>query len=499
MRNNKIIFTIDYETWQPVPNGYSINWEKDLIENTEKLMCTFEKVGAKLTFMVEMCELFWLYDNNIEIAFKVEEQIKNILSRGHDVQLHLHPNWMPECGVYTDGKEWKWNWEWASAETYPYDFSSLMAKCKEKLENIVREVQPNYTVKAYRAGAYRVQPFQKTYQALVDNNIKIDTSVYMGGKSKERSYNFSKCKSYNRPYLASEADPQISADTSAVIELPITTWKRDNRLFIDNFEAEICGERFLNLDSKFFSHDKNYFVFIGHSKGDRNFQELEKQLIILKNYPGIEFVTISECFNDILNDVNTQSNVMRKSIQEVQEVMEYIYHTIEPNESANTGDYSRILYEKEALCYGYAVLLYKILKQMGYKVKRITLYAKNMPNGRGKHKKDTHEVVELIIDRKRYILDATTNLVIPYSINELLKNPNLVARRKNKDDRYEKRNYYQYDSNFFYERVYAYTKNDIYEYGIKNEGIKKRSVRTLKNFVMHIVPSKVKVYRMILK
>ena len=499
MREHKCIFTIDYETWQPIPAGCSIDWERDLIENAEKLMHTFEKVGVKLTFMVEMCELFWLYDNDIELALKVETQIKNMISRGHDVQLHLHPNWMPDCNVYTDGKRWEWNWEWASSETYPYDFSSLMVKCKEKLESIVREVQPNYTVKAYRAGAYRVQPFKKTYQALTNNGIKIDTSVYMGGKSKGRNYDFSKCKFFNRPYLASKDDPQISATASTVIELPITTWEKNQRLFIDNFEAEIFGERFLNLGSQFFCYDRNYFVFIGHSKGDRNYKKLEKQLITLKNYPGIQFVTISECFNEILTDACNKKNTMVESIQEVQEVMKYIYHTIEPNENANTGDCGRILREKKALCYGYSVLLYKILKQMGYKVKRITLYAKDMPNGRGKRKKDTHEVVELNMYGKRYILDATTNLVISHSVDELLKKPNLIGERFIKDSRYKQRNYYQYDSSFFYERVYAYTRSDIYEYGIENEGIKKRLVRTLKNIIMHIIPSKIKIYKIILK
>ena len=32
-----ISFTIDYETWQPLPEGYTINWEKDIINPSKKL------------------------------------------------------------------------------------------------------------------------------------------------------------------------------------------------------------------------------------------------------------------------------------------------------------------------------------------------------------------------------------------------------------------------------------------------------------------------------
>ncbi len=38
MRKNKILITIDYETWQPIPDGKKIDWEKDIINPTKQIL-----------------------------------------------------------------------------------------------------------------------------------------------------------------------------------------------------------------------------------------------------------------------------------------------------------------------------------------------------------------------------------------------------------------------------------------------------------------------------
>ena len=230
MRENNIIITIDYETWQPVPEGERINWEEDLLVNTEYLMETCERVGAKLTLMVEVCEYFWLLEKDEDFAQKVEKQLRVAVARGHDVQLHIHPNWLPQLGAeYKEGM-WYWNWQYGSCNDYPYNLIELIGKCKERLEFIICEVKKDYRVLAFRAGAYRVQPFARISDALVKNGIIFDCSVYKGGKSIDRGYDFSKCKSHNQPYRASMIDPQkIDKNNSMLIELPITTWKKGTR------------------------------------------------------------------------------------------------------------------------------------------------------------------------------------------------------------------------------------------------------------------------------
>ena len=64
MRKNIILFTIDYETWQPSQN---IDWERDILQETDALLDIAEEFGVKFTFMIEMCEYIWLEQNNPKI------------------------------------------------------------------------------------------------------------------------------------------------------------------------------------------------------------------------------------------------------------------------------------------------------------------------------------------------------------------------------------------------------------------------------------------------
>ena len=131
-----ICVTIDYETWHPIPQGKTINWEKDVFEPTVRLLEVAKKVGIKLTFFVEMGEYFWLKQNAPDVARKMEQQWQEIISRSHDIQLHLHPSWLPEAGAkYTNG-EWSWDWTKAKCHDYPGDLTELIKKCKKNMEEI---------------------------------------------------------------------------------------------------------------------------------------------------------------------------------------------------------------------------------------------------------------------------------------------------------------------------------------------------------------------------
>ena len=86
-----IAITVDYETWHPMNNGWEEDWkrngfkidfENDIINAASIMMSKADEVGVKLTFMVEMCEYFWLKQNIPVIANKMEEQWKEIIWGG---------------------------------------------------------------------------------------------------------------------------------------------------------------------------------------------------------------------------------------------------------------------------------------------------------------------------------------------------------------------------------------------------------------------------------
>lgn len=345
---NYIAITIDYETWHPIPDGGTIDWEKDIFTPTSNFLQICEQEQVKLTLMAEMGEYFWLHRNIPEIANKMEQQWVDAVRAGHDVQLHLHPNWLPELGAQHQDNQWLWDWSKKKAHDCPGDLADLIKKCKLALESILKRETPEYQVTSFRAGAYQAQPFRRLHDALVLNNIYCDSSVYAGGVSTERGYNYSLAYSNHQPYFANAYDPQLKAPPSeqGVIEIPIFTFKPGQRWFLDGSEGGKIADHlydYLNYERHKFSSNKSfrrpnilktaiasiyfslkpfhrwvnnftpkfiansitsygpeqlvqngYFVLIGHTKGEHDFDAIAKNLHRLKLDNSISLTTLSE-------------------------------------------------------------------------------------------------------------------------------------------------------------------------------------------------------------
>ena len=91
--------TLDYEVWGN-GDGCVIDC---MIEPTNQLIDLAEKYNIKTTIFVDMCE-YWAFkeleekdmfkDKSYKPATLIEKQLKDILKRGHDIQLHFHPQWL---------------------------------------------------------------------------------------------------------------------------------------------------------------------------------------------------------------------------------------------------------------------------------------------------------------------------------------------------------------------------------------------------------------------
>lgn len=343
-----IAVTIDYETWHPIPPGKTINWENDVFLPTAKLLRLCSEEGVKLTIMAEMGEYFWLQQFQPETARTMERQWQEAIRQGHDVQLHLHPCWLPELGARYVNENWHWDWSKAKADDFPGDLTELIGRCKTALESVLKPVKSDYRVNSFRAGAYQVQPFARLYAALAGNGIVCDTSVYAGGVSSERGYDYRLAYSNHQPYFANRIDPQLKAppNEQEIVEIPILTWKPDHRWFLDNNEGFKFADRLkrylrdeergwpssetyrrrkrirkylgalygalkpvrllLNrlLPSSFVDRmtsyspemltQHEYYVMIGHSKSNLQFESIRENFREIAGSQPFQFVTLAE-------------------------------------------------------------------------------------------------------------------------------------------------------------------------------------------------------------
>lgn len=89
----------------------------------------------------------------------MKEQVKDMVRRGHRIELHLHPHWI-DAKYNGDGT-------WDYTDYTHYSLYSLDEDVRSRmfrdgtiyLTKLAREVDPDYTICAFRAGGWTIQPF----------------------------------------------------------------------------------------------------------------------------------------------------------------------------------------------------------------------------------------------------------------------------------------------------------------------------------------------------
>jgi hypothetical protein len=153
------------------------------------------------------------------------EQLRDFIRRGHDVQLHLHPSWF---NARFEAGHWKQDWsEYNFAELTLSRMTEIVGIGKRFLETLLRPVDPTYRCIAFRAANWAVHPSRNVIQALVENDIMIDTSVFKYGQRRGLvSFDYSHAHSNMVPWRVDDDDICKHSDQGRLMEIPIYSEKR---------------------------------------------------------------------------------------------------------------------------------------------------------------------------------------------------------------------------------------------------------------------------------
>jgi hypothetical protein len=174
-----VIISFDYELFFGDEPG---TVQKSLLEPTAMLMEAMEYAGAKATFFVDYLMLkYMLAENEVtkSEANLIIEQLKEMVSRGHRIELHLHPHWVD--AKYINGK-----WDFSDFSHYclnsfsQEEITRLFVEGTNFLEAIAQEVEPDYKIIAFRAGGWAILPFELMKDGFEKAGIKVDSSVMQG-------------------------------------------------------------------------------------------------------------------------------------------------------------------------------------------------------------------------------------------------------------------------------------------------------------------------------
>jgi hypothetical protein len=209
-----------------------------MIRPAERMMEVCEDYGVRLTFFYDVCE-HWAFqevqdgkgfENGERPADRLEEHLKEIVRRGHEVQLHFHPQWLRY--EYLGKGEWQLDhslWRlpdveegWPEGGEKPLE--ELFRRGKATLERILRSEDPSYECRLFRAGAWCIQPEGKVLEAMRAVGIEADSTVAPGKSVEEGNTRFNfKNAPKDRPYWRLKEDLCQADAEGDIWEYPIFT------------------------------------------------------------------------------------------------------------------------------------------------------------------------------------------------------------------------------------------------------------------------------------
>jgi hypothetical protein len=173
---HSLLLTFDYEL--PL-GGVNESYENSLFIPTEKLIDCAQNLNIPLVFFVDIlcyCQFKKMGDQLFTDRFK--EQVHKMIRLGHDVQLHLHPHWF-----HTEIKNIHFHTN-APFSLSDYSDEEILFFIKtgiDELNAMVREIKPEYSCIAYRAGGFNFGKKQNLIiEYLFQNGIRYDSSIAKG-------------------------------------------------------------------------------------------------------------------------------------------------------------------------------------------------------------------------------------------------------------------------------------------------------------------------------
>jgi hypothetical protein len=148
-----------------------------------RLLEVYAQAGARTTILPDVMQqlAFRRCENNHPnlkpLADSWDQHARAAFLQGHDVQLHLHPQW--RNAEYANGR-WHLDGDW-SILNYERDAAyAMLAEGKQYLENLLQPLDSSYRCLAFRAGALAAAPSTHLFKSLADLGIQLDVSVAAG-------------------------------------------------------------------------------------------------------------------------------------------------------------------------------------------------------------------------------------------------------------------------------------------------------------------------------
>lgn len=164
--------TFDYELFG---NGEGCLYE-NLILPTSKILSILARSGESAIFYIEGLEFSRLEKAGVDVS-GIKRQVQNIVLSGHELGLHIHPQWLVD---HDEARKRNVNLSSWSAANLGSEYDDCLNALQESLDFIQSSVGIDCQIVRFRAGGYNACPSPFLGKALQALGIHVDSSVVPG-------------------------------------------------------------------------------------------------------------------------------------------------------------------------------------------------------------------------------------------------------------------------------------------------------------------------------
>ncbi len=225
------------DDWELRGNG-SGDIEEIQLRPMRELVRLYNRYGVRSTFNAEMMQQLTfrrLQEQHTELkalADGWDEHVREAFRQGHDIQLHLHPQW--QGARYEDGR-WTLPADWSLLKHDPEEAYAMLSAGRDYLERLLRPINPSYRCVSFRAGASAIAPSPFALSLLVRLGLVFDMSIVGGMRVHTRNLHldYTNCDESFLPFYPRMDDARRVSDKREPIAcVPIFHFHGSRRRFL---------------------------------------------------------------------------------------------------------------------------------------------------------------------------------------------------------------------------------------------------------------------------
>jgi len=200
-------------------------------EPMRKLVKIFNEHGIRGSFNAEVMQQL-AYRSQQErfpelkaIADEWEEVVTESFRQGHDIQLHLHPQWMD--ARYEGNGNWKLSGDWSILNYPPQQIRAMLVAGKQYLETLLRRIDQRYSCVSFRSGSWCAAPSDSLMPILSELGFVFDMSIVAGirNDTPQVRLDYTQCEEPFVPYYPEMTDARrVSRSVEPIVCIPTNSF-----------------------------------------------------------------------------------------------------------------------------------------------------------------------------------------------------------------------------------------------------------------------------------